>query len=615
MHWWSTNVAIRLQRKDNFAIRLQKEMDNSSRNTSPISLHSGRNSRQQHATVVMVSTLIDSGDDTENGMISHQNHHHSGDRIHMQSIHHSHHDDGSSTDMVLGQLSVNTNNSVNYTTSNIINNSSRSRIITHGGHGDFGLELIKQERQSHHMGGSEVSGGSVNSAIQLQITSEQCYPNTKGGGSVSSSSVIDDDLDQDDCDDGMSINHHHHQSQHHSHNHHSSQNHQHHGQQSNLHHSDSISSSNKLQHETLSVIVQPQDDSHEDDSSSQLLSPSGKMTPSSAEMIDTSDFRALHEPTYQTLTSVNDRMSPPGFSPNSSYATLTPLQPLPPISTMSDKFSYGHSSNAAGSFTVMQNNNMGISLGMGVNSPYSYDKLTSMGMSPPHNYSSPTNTLGGIGGSSGGLMSQQRSSLSPQSSYSQNGLHSPQKSMSPSGYDSPYGDHRDLLSSVGGSSGGRQTLQSQSPTLSPQSVSLHSPGGSGGANSIVTSFGSTTLINGLSTIQQPSNVPSSICSPLSHSTPPGLVQITHMRIRTPSPTVLTIQHTPGPNIVKQQHQIIATKSNNGGLLTTTTLANQQNNSIQSQPQNGMFQFHIQFINKNFIKHFSCDFWVSRVKLR
>lgn len=89
--------------------------------------------------------------------------------------------------------------------------------------------------------------------------------------------------------------------------------------------------------ETLSVIVQPHDDSRD---STQILSP-GKLTPCS-EMIDTSDFRAINEPTYQTLTSVNGRMSPPGFSPNSSYATLTPLQPLPPISTMSDKFAYGH---------------------------------------------------------------------------------------------------------------------------------------------------------------------------------------------------------------------------------------------------------------------------------
>ncbi|XP_017062765.1 homeobox protein onecut isoform X2 [Drosophila eugracilis] len=45
---------------------------------------------------------------------------------------------------------------------------------------------------------------------------------------------------------------------------------------------------------------------------------------------------------YQTLTSVNDRLSPPGFS-QTSYATLTPIQPLPPISTMSEKFAYsGH---------------------------------------------------------------------------------------------------------------------------------------------------------------------------------------------------------------------------------------------------------------------------------
>lgn len=330
-------------------------------------------------------------------------------------------------------------------------------------------------------------------------------------GCGSSPSVIDDDPDQDDCDTGISVDvtlnhHHHHHAFHHNvHNSLSGQSSVHNSMsgQANSHHTSTTSS-----HETLSVIVQPQDDSHDpDDSSSQLLSPSGKITPNSTEMIDTSDFRALHEPTYQTLTSVNGQMSPPGFSPNSSYATLTPLQPLPPISTMSDKFSYGHSSNASGSFAVMPNNNMGIGLGMNVNSPYSYDKLPSMGMSPPHNYSSPTNTLGGITGNSVSLMSPHKQKehllkqkdhsvpfacvnvpfactmddapLSPQSSYSQNGLHSPQKSMSPNGYDSPYGDHRDLLNSVGASANDRQTLQSHSPTLSPQSVSLHSPGASG----------------------------------------------------------------------------------------------------------------------------------------
>ncbi|XP_070504946.1 hepatocyte nuclear factor 6 isoform X4 [Chironomus tepperi] len=222
--------------------------------------------------------------------------------------------------------------------------------------------------------------------------------------------------------------------------------------------------------ETLSVIVQPHDDSRD----SQILSPgSGPCT----EIIDASDFRAMNEPTYQTLTSVNGRMSPPGFSPNSSYATLTPLQPLPPISTMSDKFAYGHGH------------------GLGVNSPYTYDKSPSMDISPPHSYSP-----------------------IPQSIYSQNGLPSPQKSMSP-GYESPY--HRDLLASTptsvrqngngngpnlgdqaspaspphsyspipdsiyngirqNGSNGQQQqnisiTTSAPSPTLSAQSAELHSP--------------------------------------------------------------------------------------------------------------------------------------------
>ena len=170
--------------------------------------------------------------------------------------------------------------------------------------------------------------------------------------------------------------------------------------------------SDTTKQESLSVIVQAQDDSHD----SELLSP-GKLSPTSgisvsvASMIDATDFRSLQpEPTYQTLTSVNGRMSPPGFSPSSSYATLTPLQPLPPISTMSDKFAYGHASNVSGSFTVMQNNGLGnIGLGMGVNSPYSYDKLPSMGMSPPHHYSSPNSGLGSIS------IPQQHSPMSPQS--------------------------------------------------------------------------------------------------------------------------------------------------------------------------------------------------------
>jgi len=231
--------------------------------------------------------------------------------------------------------------------------------------------------------------------------------------------------------------------------------------------------------EALSVIVPAHEDSSQLDSQ-ELLSP-GKLSPSSGitGMIDASDFRALQpEPTYQTLTSVNGRMSPPGFSPSSSYATLTPLQPLPPISTMSDKFAYGHAaSNVSGSFTVMQNNGLA-GLGMGYSA---YDKLPSMGMSPPH-YSSPNNCA-----------MQQHSPLSPQSAYSQNGgLHSPQKSMSPTGYDSPYAQR-----------GAAALGAPHSPTLSPPSASLHSPTmvvspnfvsqGGGGANSMPS-------LNGLSAI-------------------------------------------------------------------------------------------------------------------
>ncbi|KYN44289.1 Hepatocyte nuclear factor 6 [Trachymyrmex septentrionalis] len=184
--------------------------------------------------------------------------------------------------------------------------------------------------------------------------------------------------------------------------------------------------------ESLSVIVPPQDvdvDSRDADDS-ELLSP-GKLTPTSgisvsvASMIDATDFRAMQpEPTYQTLTSVAERMSPPGFSPGSSYATLTPLQPLPPISTMSDKFVYGGhaASGVTGSFAVMQNNGLGnIGLGMG-GSPYAYDKLPTMSMSPPHNYPSPGAGL-------------QPSPLSPQSAYSQSGLNSPHKSSASPHYD------------------------------------------------------------------------------------------------------------------------------------------------------------------------------------
>lgn len=263
----------------------------------------------------------------------------------------------------------------------------------------------------------------------------------------------------------------------------------------------------------LSVIVQPQEDSRD----SELLSP-GKLSPTSvsvANMIDSGDFRTLQpEPTYQTLTSVNGRMSPPGYSPSSSYATLTPLQPLPPISTMSEKFAYGHASNVTGSFTVMQNNGLGIGLGLGVNVNTAYT-MPNMGMTPPHNYSSPNM-----------VMQQQPSPISPQSAYSQNGLPSPQKSMSPPSYDSPYGTQRELV--------GRSL---QSPQLSPPSASLNSPGGT-----LVTSFTGATL-NGIT---------------LQHHTP-TLVQISApQRECSPSPPVLSLQQPqtqqPQQQMPQQQQQ-------------------------------------------------------------
>lgn len=208
-------------------------------------------------------------------------------------------------------------------------------------------------------------------------------------------------------------------------------------------------------------------------------------------MIDAGDFRGvLSEPTYQTL---NGRMTPPGFPTSSSYATLTPLQPLPPISTMSDKFShhYGHHPGNGG-FALMQNVN--VSMG-GMNYPQ-YDKLGSAmaaaGMNMAVNMGSVNVAIGGghshahvhshavhphsqsnhqqlmnsqnvnvvnVNVASGGH-GQQHSVISS-SPYHSNGLNSPNndKSLSPNnGYDYSR-DHQRVLGSP----------------QSPSSVNLHSP--------------------------------------------------------------------------------------------------------------------------------------------
>ncbi|BFG06760.1 homeobox protein onecut [Drosophila madeirensis] len=218
--------------------------------------------------------------------------------------------------------------------------------------------------------------------------------------------------------------------------------HQTHGQvHHSLHHRSAqigLGQNGSVHREVLSVIVQ----SHEDD----------KDVDGDAEEDDDDDRDSggrdqllspvLEHSSYQTLTSVNDRISPPGFSPT-SYATLTPIQPLPPISTMSEKFAYsGHisgggaggvggngaegttnstggaaetatvssgnisssgcSNNDCSSFSslpmAMGSGHLGLSGLSGVQSPYSsYDKLPSMISPPPHNYSgSPSHGLTGM---------------------------------------------------------------------------------------------------------------------------------------------------------------------------------------------------------------------------
>lgn len=146
-----------------------------------------------------------------------------------------------------------------------------------------------------------------------------------------------------------------------------------------------------------------------------------------AAMLDSNEFRtAMVDPAgYHAL---NGRMSPSYGS--GSYATLTPLQPLPPISTVApigDK--YFHPGNGVtASFTLMQNsyNN---SIAMGLNT-YQYDKLTSnisSGLgSPTHQTMIPSMAM-----VSNGLGMQTQNIGSPYS-YSQGDLPSPK---SPTTYD------------------------------------------------------------------------------------------------------------------------------------------------------------------------------------
>ncbi|KAG8181869.1 hypothetical protein JTE90_023607 [Oedothorax gibbosus] len=187
-------------------------------------------------------------------------------------------------------------------------------------------------------------------------------------------------------------------------------------------------------------------------------------------LIEAADFRALSD--GAGYAGLNGRISP-GFSTASSYATLTPLQPLPPISTMSDKFSHYHHGNVSGSFTLMQNN-------LGMN--FQYDKLGAMSvmnMSP---------TLGVSHASAVSMLAANGlgSQSIPSPPYSQNGIHTPEKSLSPTGFDSY--SHRDLGS--------------------PQSPALHTP---------------TSMMQTLNGLNVPSSPPpAQMPSPPSKPSPPTM---------------------------------------------------------------------------------------------
>ncbi|TDG40028.1 hypothetical protein AWZ03_013552 [Drosophila navojoa] len=206
----------------------------------------------------------------------------------------------------------------------------------------------------------------------------------------------------------------------------------HHHQQQQHQQQRQLASGQGSHRESLSVIVQTHDDDDDDiddddEEVDEHVSASQSLSPP----------LTVEHSTYQTLTSVNNhRISEPSFSPT-SYATLTPIQPLPPISTMSDKFAYagGHINSGNGNSnnnnaTIRSNNNNNSSnsnsdqtftnslplpieathqgslsnlnlsgLVSDVQSSYSnsYDKLPSLISPTPHTYaSSPSQGLSGL---------------------------------------------------------------------------------------------------------------------------------------------------------------------------------------------------------------------------
>lgn len=160
-----------------------------------------------------------------------------------------------------------------------------------------------------------------------------------------------------------------------------------------------------------------------------------------ASVLDSNELRShIPEPTYQTLNAANGRMSPTltGYAPG-QYTTLSGMHPLPPISTVSDKFGTPnqHVPNVSSGFTLMQNNNFV----MDTNNYRYVDKLNFGGASPVHY---------------GNMMMNGYNQQLGYHSYN-NGLASPKndpKLMSPN---SPYGDYPVRMT---------RTLQSPTPMIS-----------------------------------------------------------------------------------------------------------------------------------------------------
>lgn len=162
-----------------------------------------------------------------------------------------------------------------------------------------------------------------------------------------------------------------------------------------------------------------------------------------ASVLDSHEIRShLPDATYQTL---NGRASPTIGPYPTQYNTLTTLQPLPPISTVSDKFGNPQHPNISAGFSLMQNNNFPIEA-----NNYRYNEKIGFGNSSPMHY--------------GGMMMNSYNQAALGYPNYNNGLASPKhdpKLMSPT---SPYGEYPVRMA---------RSLQSPTPMLSGNMNSIH----------------------------------------------------------------------------------------------------------------------------------------------